>query len=68
MKDGAVGAQKQLGWSHPVCLAIMREYEKYLRSTGQKDEAHAVEQELRQHAGIEKQRQGQGALSIAALF
>ncbi|MFZ0305722.1 MAG: tetratricopeptide repeat protein [Terracidiphilus sp.] len=68
MKDGADVAQKQLGWSHPVCLAIMNEYELYLRSTHQKDEARAVREELRQHRGADVQRRGQGTLNIAALF
>jgi tetratricopeptide (TPR) repeat protein len=68
MKDGAAVAQKQLGWSHPVCLAIMNEYEQYLRGTRQKDEARAVREELRQHGSIEGPRQGQGNLNIKALF
>ena len=68
LMNGAAVAQKQLGWSHPVCLAIMNEYEQYLRSAHQKDEARTVREELRQHGGIKGHRQGQGTLSIAALF
>jgi tetratricopeptide (TPR) repeat protein len=68
MKDGAVIIQKQLGWSHPICIAIMSEYEEYLRGTRQKEEARAVEDELKKHGGIEGLRPGQGTLSVEALF
>jgi tetratricopeptide (TPR) repeat protein len=68
MKDGAATIQKQLGWSHPVCRALMYEYRQYLRNTHQKDEARAIGDELKQHGGTDGLRPGQGTLSIEALF
>jgi len=68
MKTGSAVVENLLGINHPACVAIMAEYERYLRSTRQNQEARAVEDKLKQANGVEGLRKGQGTLDIAALF
>jgi tetratricopeptide (TPR) repeat protein len=68
MAVGAAAVERQLGWSHPVCLIVMTQYAGYLRATHQKQAAREIEDKLKQARGDEGNRQGPGRLNIEALF
>jgi tetratricopeptide (TPR) repeat protein len=68
LKSGAEVIQKQVGWGNPICLTAMEQYHSYLEETHRKEEARAMEGELKKALEAAGIRQGQGDLDVAALF
>jgi tetratricopeptide (TPR) repeat protein len=47
MKKGTEGMEAQLGLNHPTCIASLRQYESFLKQTGQTMEASVIETRLK---------------------
>ncbi len=68
LRDGSELVEKQLGWTHPVSVSIMTQYQRFLRSTHQRDAARCVGERLKQARETPGFRQGSETMSVAALF
>ena len=57
MKKGTEGMEAQLGLNHPTCIVSLKQYESFLKQTGQTTEASAIETRLKRAQAPQTQPQ-----------
>jgi tetratricopeptide (TPR) repeat protein len=68
LREGAELVQNQLGWTHPTTVAIMTEYEHFLRSIHHKDTARSIAKCLKQARHASGVNLGSDMLNVASIF
>jgi tetratricopeptide (TPR) repeat protein len=68
MQSGEAAVEKQLGKRHPVTVSLLSQYERFLRSTHQKEAAKNIHKDLKKAQELAGGWQGKEALSVASLF